>query len=48
MKSLKEIVPESERVNYRKNLIPNIKKTVGETIGAILYVITLFIMILNS
>ena len=45
MKSLKEIVPESERVNYRKNLIPNIKKTVGETIGAIICVTILFIMI---
>ena len=45
MKKIKEIVPESERVNYRKNLIPNIKKTVGETMSAILHVITLFIMI---
>lgn len=45
MKKIKDIVPESERVNYRKNLIPNIKKTVGETMSTILCVITLFIMI---
>lgn len=45
MKSLKEIVPESERQAYRKNFIPNIKKNIGETIGAIICVTMLFIMI---
>lgn len=45
MKSLKEIVPESERINYRKNFVPNIKKTVGNTISAVLCVAVLFVMI---
>lgn len=45
MKKIKEIVPESERQAYWKNFIPNIKKTVGNTISAILCVAVLFVMI---
>lgn len=45
MKSLKEIVPESERISYRQNFIPNIKRTIGKTIGGIICVAILFIMI---